>query len=142
MPVLFEKLIKTEAVDRSQARNRFSRKGVYVFYEDLKPTYVGRSQNIPNRVLNHGRPSSGHNSATFAFLLAKEKAQKFGISLKQTRNLLERDPDFREFYLEAKKRVAKMKIKAVEIKDHEIQAIFGIYASKKFKTKYNDFATH
>ena len=47
-------------------------KGIYVFYEDCKPLYVGRSDGLNDRVLSHGRPSSDHYSATFAFILAKE----------------------------------------------------------------------
>ena len=48
-------------------------KGMYVFYEDDKPMYVGRSDKLRKRILAHGRPKSGHTSATFAFILAKEE---------------------------------------------------------------------
>ena len=49
-------------------------KGIYVFYESGKPLYVGRSDRMRGSILEHGRPSSLHNSATFAFLLAMKTA--------------------------------------------------------------------
>ena len=142
MPALFTRLESMDLIDRLQARKLLPKKGVYVFYENGKPIYVGRSQNIPNRVLNHGRPSSGHNSATFAFLLAKEEYRKKQNNKKLTRNALEQDPVFDKIYREQKERVFKMKIKAVEIESHEAEAIFEIYAAMRLKTKYNVFPTH
>lgn len=142
MPMLFEKLESMQPIGRLQVRKTLPKKGVYVFYENGKPIYVGRSQNIPNRILNHGRPSSGHNSATFAFLLAKEKYDKLENKAKMTRRNLEKDSVFRNIYQEQKQRVSNMKIKAVEIESHEAEAIFEIYTAKRLNTKYNDFATH
>lgn len=142
MPILFDSLQKMDFVHRNDVTKKLPRKGVYVFYEDEKPIYVGRSKNIPNRILNHGRPSSGHNSATFAFLLAKEEAIDRGLNVDMTRASLEKNPAFKKIYLEQKKRVADMLIKAVEIESPEIEAIFEIYASRKLDTKYNDFNTH
>ena len=142
MPTLLDKLGSMSFVTREYARKKLPKEGIYVFYENSRPIYVGRSKNIANRILNHSRPSSGHNSASFAFLLAKEKAQKNGVDVNATRGNLENNPTFSKLYFEAKERVAKMKIKAVEINDHETQAIFEIYASKKLNTQYNNFATH
>jgi predicted GIY-YIG superfamily endonuclease len=141
MKVLFEILEVSGIFTRENVR-KLPQKGIYVFYEGQKPIYVGRSRNIPSRVLNHGRQSAGHNSATFAFLLAKERARSLGLEIKLTRSALEKDPQFSQLYAEQKRRVAKMDIKAVEIKDPEVQAIFEIYASKELKTPYNDFDTH
>jgi hypothetical protein len=141
MPVLFQQLASMEAVDRTQVR-KLPGKGVYVFYEDSKPIYVGRSKTIPDRILSHSRPSSGHNSATFAFLLAKEEAERLKYDTNRTRSVLEQDQAFKQIYLEQKARVSRMKIKAVGIDSPEVEAIFEIYVSKKLNTKYNDWITH
>lgn len=141
MPILFEKLESLEPIDRKDAR-KLPKEGVYVFYEGSKPIYVGRSRNIANRVLTHSRQSSGHNSASFAFLLAKEKARETNINISVRRKELESEPAFTEIYSQEKVRIGRMKIRAVEIEDPETQAIFEIYASKMLRTKYNDFATH
>jgi len=124
MSELFEKLEAMEPIDRLQAKKMLPKKGVYVFYEKEMPVYVGRSKNIPSRVLNHGRPSSGHNSATFAFLLAKEEYDRLQKKDKKTRGNLEKDPVFKNIYQEKKKRVANMKIKAVEVDSNETEAIY------------------
>ena len=49
------------------------RQGVYVFYEDGRPLYVGRSNNLRTHIRGHGAEGSDRYSATFAFLLLKEK---------------------------------------------------------------------
>ena len=72
--------------------------GVYVLYENDKPIYVGRSNRLKSRLLGHSRPSSGHNSATFAFNLAKEEAASEGIDISRTRKQLEEDPDFKGMF--------------------------------------------
>jgi excinuclease UvrABC nuclease subunit len=51
-------------------------KGVYVFYEDNKPIYVGRSNRMRKRIKEHFAISSTHHSATFAFKLARTVAEK------------------------------------------------------------------
>lgn len=137
---IFKTLMDKKLVEKKNAR-LLQKEGIYVFYEGLKPIYVGRSRNIPERIKSHSRSSSDHNSASFAFLLAKNKARNAGINISATRGSLAKNSSFAKIYSEQKNRVANMRIKAVEIKDPETQAIFEIYASKKFKTD-NDFNTH
>ena len=45
-------------------------KGVYVFYEHGKPLYVGLSDRLRGRILEHGHKSA--ESATFAFILTRD----------------------------------------------------------------------
>ena len=144
MPVLFERLQQTPIVKRLNIREQFPFKGgIYVLYEDGIPMYVGRTKRqISKRVLIHGRACSKHNTASFAFLLAKEKANRKGVNLSRTRKELQDDEKFSTIFSKQKERVSKMKVKAVQIEDPEIQAIFEIYASKMLETKYNDFNTH
>lgn len=144
MPRLFKRLQSAPIVDRSAVQEQFSFKGgIYVLYENDKPMYVGRTKRlIAKRVLIHGRPCSKHNAASFAFLLAKEQANKEGINLLYTRKELENNEKFNAIFSKQKERIGKMKVKAVQITDPETQAIFEIYASKLLKTKYNDFDTH
>ena len=51
-------------------------KGVYVLYACGRPMYVGRSDKLADRLLDHGRPSSGSESASLAFNLARDKARE------------------------------------------------------------------
>ena len=78
MPVYMKELagcevigMKTEA-DRLALRRKIPTKGIYVLYEHGKPMYVGRSDKLADRLLDHGRPSGGSETATFAFNIAKE----------------------------------------------------------------------
>jgi hypothetical protein len=47
-------------------------RGVYLLSEGRTHVYVGRSNAIQKRLSRHCRNSSRHNSASFAFLLARE----------------------------------------------------------------------
>ena len=122
-------------------------KGVYVFYEDGRPMYVGRvgsnsKQTVRQRVRQHTIPSSGHNQATFAFrLLQNELGLPVGHESDMTR------PEFAEKYeaefREQKQRVRNMEVRAVEVTDSVVQAVFEIYAALTLgTTQYNRFDTH
>jgi uncharacterized protein (UPF0297 family) len=118
-------------------------KGVYVFYENGQPTYVGRSNNVRRRIQQHGRPSSGHNIAPFAFNLAKDILTKNEqLTGNETREELEQLPEFIESFSLQKQRVANMEVRVVSISDQIEQTLFEVYAALSLDTKYNDFATH
>ena len=116
-------------------------KGVYCFYENGEPLYVGRSRNIRNRVRQHRIQSSGHNAAQFAFNLAKKK---FGLDRagNMKRRELENDSEFADLFADAKERVRKMSVRFVKIKDPIEQTVFEVYAHVKLDTPFNDFETH
>lgn len=141
LPKPMEKLKNSDLLDRNNLGN-IPKSGIYVFYENKKPIYVGRSNGMKSRIQNHGRRSSGHNSATFSFMLAKEKAEKLGIDIKLERKVLEKDPQFDELFKDAKARVARMSVRVIGINDQILQTLFEVYAHLELKTKYNDFRTH
>ncbi len=141
LPDFMEKLNKSQLFERDDSV-RFPDKGIYVFFEEGKPLYVGRSEGMKERVKQHGRRSSGHNSATFAFLLAKEMAEKTEIDLSQSREDLEKDPEFKPIYDRMKERVSKMQIKVVEVSGPIEQTFFEVYAALELETPYNEWRTH
>lgn len=100
------------------------------------------------RILEHAYPSSSHNSATFAFLLAVETAQEKGIDCETPkRDELHNTPAFRPLFKVAKKRVRGMEFRVVEINDAIEQAVFEVYAAMELGTTleqggYNDFDNH
>lgn len=119
------------------------KQGVYVFFERNKPIYVGRSNRLKARLLEHGRPSSTHNSAPFAFNIAKLRAKNEGLDINKNRIELEKSHYFEKPFTKAKERVSKMKIKCVAVDDQVTQALFEVYAAIELgTTKYNDFNTH
>ena len=150
LPVLLNQLTDSNPIVRD-SRGRLPmipKKGVYVFYESDKPLYVGRSDRMRERILEHGRPSSLHNSATFAFLLAMEMATCTGIDCTGiTRDDLQIADDFKPLYDQAKDRVRNMQVKVVEVDDAIEQSVFEVYAALRLKTTrdhsgYNDFENH
>lgn len=139
-PALMERINNSPFITKDDFKN-LPKKGIYVFYENGLPIYVGRTNRMKNRLMEHSKQSSGHNSATFAFNLAKEKAKKTSINLKQRRKDLEADPLFSPIYTEEKVRVSKMKIKVIDIEDPVVQTLFEVYAHLELKTQ-NEFENH
>jgi predicted GIY-YIG superfamily endonuclease len=138
-------LTDCDSINRMEINKKISfDRGIYVFYEDSKPLYVGRSNTIKSRLQQHSRQSSSSNQASFAFILAKEEFLKNeNMSLeKMTRDVLEKHPEFKELFKSQKKRVSNMNIKFVSIENANFQTIFEVYAHMKLETPYNTFENH
>ena len=114
----------------------------------LSNTTCRRQQIAAASPLAQRIPSSGSESASFAFILAKED---FGNEdLKTTgpdrkpmsRKELASDPDFKPIFDAAKERVRKMRIRAVDVQDPVEQTIFEVYAHLQLGTPHNSFENH
>ena len=139
---LLDELKKQPSFQRSELAD-IPDKGIYVFYYRNKAIYVGRSNRLKARILEHGRPSSKHNSAPFAFNIAKGRMNRGLLDSKRTRKELEVDAVFITEFTRAKQRVALMKVQVLEVEDPVMQTIFEVYAALQLKTlKYNRFDTH
>ncbi len=141
-PGWLDRLQKSPSFSRDEIKN-VPNQGIYVFYDEKnRPLYVGRSDRMRTRLFEHSRPSSGHNSATFAFILAKEKLKKTEIGITKSRNNLQLEKDFSEKYDEAKVDVSKMRVRVTEIIEPAEQALFEIYAALELNTPYNLWENH
>jgi len=142
MPILLKELM-SQPLRPWNDRGLLPKRGIYVFHEDEKPMYVGRTNSMSDRLNRHGNPSSGHTSATFAFNIAKREAIKQGMNVQLTRSQLEVEPAFSKLYSEAKARVSKMPVRVIEINHPIVQTLFEVYAVMFLDTReYNDFDTH
>lgn len=142
MPDLMQELNNSNYYTYGSLGN-LPQKGVYVFYDGDKPVYVGRTNRMRSRIKEHGRPGSGHNSAPFAFNMAKKQAAEKGIDLLKTRSLLEKDELFKNLFKLSKEKITKMQIKVIEINDPNLQALFELYASIELNTyDLNSFDNH
>jgi hypothetical protein len=136
-----EQLLSSEFLDRD---NLPSFSGIYVFFKDDNPIYVGRANNIKKRIHGHTRPSSGHNSANFAFNLAKlEFAEKLYESKLGRQQLME-NPEFVDKFTNFKQELFASKIKCLEVNNDVLQTIFEPYLAVKLKTYpiNNTFENH
>ncbi len=146
MPRYLQELEDCQIITRD-GRGRLSHnlpaKGIYVFYENGEPKYVGRSDRLKDRILEHGRASSSHGSAPFAFNIARKKFWETRPDRDSMfRSALEQDPDFAPLFCQAKRRVRRMGIRVVEIQDPIEQTIFEVYAHLKLRTCFNSFKNH
>lgn len=116
--------------------------GVYLFSENGRPLYVGRSNYIRRRFGHHTRQSSPTNQAALATLIARQQTGIAVDYLPGARARLLANADFMDAFTEAKKRVRKMEFRAVEEADQTRQALLEIYCAVALGTPFNDFATH
>lgn len=140
----FQKLINMTPVTVSTLPREIPQSGVYLFSENKVHMYVGRTNTIKKRLQNHCRPSSGHNSATFAFRLTREIT---GITqatymTEGSRANLEQHPIFGPEFITQKKRVREMQVRYVSEPDPMRQALLEMYVSVSLSTPHNDFDNH
>lgn len=126
------------------AKMSLPQSGVYLFTEDHKHLYVGRSNSVKKRLQNHCRPSSGENKAAFAFLLTRNRTNNLKASYRSegSRKHLMTLPDFQEAFMSQKARLLKMDIRVVEEADPYRQALLEMYASLALSTPFNSFKNH
>jgi predicted GIY-YIG superfamily endonuclease len=116
--------------------------GVYLFCENGKALYVGRSNNIPQRRRNHTQRSSATNQAALATLIARRETGRLVDYRKGARERRQRDEEFMNAFEQAKHRVRNMQFRAVEERDQTRQVLLEVYCAIALKTPYNDFGTH
>lgn len=140
----FEQLVKMTPVKISDLRRPLPQKCVYLFSENGKPLYVGRTNHFRQRMRQHSIDAAAHNQAVFAFRLAREETGKTEASYSQkgSRMALLLDPEFAAAFSRAKVRVRSMDLRYVEETDQLRQALLEIYAAVVLNTPHNDFETH
>ena len=121
------------------------RKGIYLLSEGNRHLYVGRSNDMRTRVRNHSSLGAKHNTAAFAFLLARETTGNLKATYKPgdgSRAGLMKIPAFVAAFEAAKERIREMQLRFVEEADPVRQALLEIYVALTLNTEYNDFDNH
>jgi len=132
--ILMEELNNSSFIRKDELGN-LPKQGIYVFYNEKGiALYVGRSKRLGARLKEHGQPSSGHTSATFAFNNAKRIAKERGLNIDRRRRDLESDLAFSKLYQQEKDRVSKMQIKVIGIEDPIVRTLFEVYVHLELKT--------
>lgn len=140
----FERLIAMTPVTTATLPRMIPSRGVYLFSEGTNHLYVGRTNRLRPRLQEHSRAASRHNSAPFAFLLAREATGNKTATYRSigSRRELEADPVFAEAFIAAKRRVRVMDIRFVEETDATRQALLEMYVAVALGTPHNDFDNH
>ncbi|UIY27887.1 GIY-YIG nuclease family protein [Rhizobium sp. IY2] len=141
----FDALLAQVPVTDATLRPDVKGSGIYMFSEGGNSLYVGRTRDVRKRYGQHTRRSSGHNSAPFAFKLAREttgflksdyrpgETSRAGLLLK---------PEFASAFADAIERIRRMEFRFVEEADPTRQCLLEVYVSVVCGSPYNDFDTH
>lgn len=140
----FQRLMVMEPVTVAALPGGMPQAGIYLFSEAGENLYVGRTNTIRKRLQNHCRPSSGHNSATFAFRLARQITgmTQATYTAQGSRQELERDPEFSPVFIAQKLRVRNMSVQFVLEPEPMRQALLEMYVAVSLGTPHNDFDNH
>ncbi len=144
LPNLLSALLDSRAYTRGTLPAVPKVSGVYLFTEEGVHRYVGRTRNANRRLGEHTRPKSPHNSAPFAFNIAKAEATTKGLNVTGTRKEISLLPDFISLFTSAKQRVRDMEFRIVRVADATLSTVFEVYASIALGTEgeFNLFETH
>ena len=137
----FETLLKSVPFQFASLPKTLPKAGVYLFSDGEHHLYVRRTNGIRKRLQQHCRPSSSHNSAPFAFRLAREarKVPQATYKTQGSRAHLLQDPDFALAFTGAKAKLRALNIRAVEESNPLRQALLEMYVAVALATPYNDF---
>jgi hypothetical protein len=140
----FQQLVNMAPVKYGALPTVLPKRAIYMFSENGKHLYVGRTNNLRNRLRGHCSPSSRHFSAVFAFRIARHDTGfvKASYTPEGSRANLCNHPIFGPAFAEAKRRVAGMDIRYVEELNPVRQALLEIYVATILETPYNDFENH
>jgi hypothetical protein len=138
----YRELMATEPRKRQELTLGPKVPAIYVFSESGKHVYVGRTRNLRSRLAQHMRASGSHNTASFAFRLAKDSAHRSKIDLPRFGKDIEALPAFQPLFTRAKRRVSRMDVQFLQVCDPIEQTLLEIYVAESLATPYNDFDTH
>lgn len=140
----FHELLESTPVKYENLPKNMPKRGIYLLTDVKEHLYVGRSNNIRQRLTNHVRASSKHNQATFAFRISRKVTgkEKASYTLKDSRVDLENDPLFNKEFAKAKLKIKNMDIRYIEVNDPIHQALLEVYIATELQTPYNDFENH
>jgi hypothetical protein len=132
--LLSEKPAKPLALPR-----RMPQIGVYLFSEDDKHLYVGRTRRLKRRIKEHANILG----APFAFRLAREETGYITPTYRKkgSRDDLFSKPEFRKALENAQERIRNMDVRCVEETDPIRQTLLEVYVAVVLETPHNKFAT-
>ena len=140
-----ERLLATPPLRYGELPRDMPTSGVYLFTENGRHLYVGRSNVLRHRYGRHCRPGATHRQAAFAFQLARKATGRTIAAYRAgegSRDGLILEPVFAAAFEAAKKQIRAMEYRYVEETDQNRQALLEIYCAVVLATPYNDFGTH
>ena len=113
-------------------------KGLYIFYSNGSPFYVGISRGVLTRVQQHTKTGKSHYSASMAYKIACIQYELNGQETIWKRD----DLSYKDNIKPVQKILQKKQILLVPIQNDEELYLFEVYCSIHFNTILNKFTTH
>lgn len=141
---LLQALVSMPPVTATSLPRVMPERGVYLFSENGRPLYVGRSNDIRGRIGRHSRPGATHRMAAFAFRLARETTGRIRATYRPegSRAHLMTEEPFQRAFADAKTRIREMELRFVAAEEPVTQALLEMYVAVALDAAYNDFDTH
>ncbi|MFY0627002.1 MAG: hypothetical protein JXR07_11940 [Reichenbachiella sp.] len=135
---IFNNWVTTDQKEKNKPQNEV--KGVYVFYADKKPIYVGISRGILGRMKDHFLGKT-HYSASLVYLMLRDEYDRENGEL-----YVGKRSDFKLFEDKRADTQSGMRdnwdISIIPIKDNYEMYFTEIYLACHLKTYWNSFETH
>ena len=144
MPQLLHQLLAAPSAPRA-SHSPISRKpGIYLFTDPRsRPRYVGQTRNLRTRLRQHTNPKGTHNSATLAFLMARQEAPEHNIPVAgRTRTELQADPAFGSLFELTIRGIAEWPVQFITLQDSIRRTYLEVYVHMALGTDMNSFETH
>lgn len=140
----FQRLIQMQPVSAARLPRTMPKRGIYLFSDGATHLYVGRSNNIRNRIGLHCRPGSQHNQATFAFRMARHQTGRTNAAYTTSgsRGEMVKDAVFGPVFVACKAKIGALDLRFVDEPDPTRQALLEIYTATVLETPFNDFENH
>ena len=139
----YERLMAMEPIKGHRPPLTTPKSGVYLFSEQGKHLYVGRSNRLRARHWLHCGPSSKENQSSFAWKITAEILDfKATYRKGEGRKDMMLKVEYMDVFFLAKERIRNMEYRYVEETDQTRQALLEAYVSIVLGTPYNDFNTH
>jgi predicted GIY-YIG superfamily endonuclease len=118
---------------------RMPQMGVYLFSEEDKHLYVGRTRRLKQRI----KEQANILGAPFGFRLAREETGFVTATYmrKGSRDDLFLKPEFAKALEDAQKRIRNMNVQYVEVTDPIKQTLLEVYVAVVLETPHNKFET-
>lgn len=111
-------------------------KGCYVLIDQDMPIYVGISQTVIQRLLQHVKGKT-HNAASLAYRMAADE-----VPHKNTRNVAMTTGAFQDAFTKSKNYLRSLSVAFVEIENPVELYLFELYCAMELDTRWNTFKTH
>lgn len=140
----FEALVQSAPFTFGSMPKELPKAGIYLFTEGDRHLYVGRTNNLRKRLQGHCSPGSSHNTAAFAFRLAREACNVTKATYKRegSRVQLMKETAFAAAFVAAKGRLRAMHVRVVAENGPIRQALLEMYVAVVLEAPYNDFDNH